>query len=555
MAYTILKHCMYCESCQKICPNGAIQLKGYVLEVESGKCVDCGKCAEICHIGAIKPAGIVKSVSKHEKTELDCDICIIGAGGAGLVAAAKAATESGKKVIVLERANKPGGCAWYALGIFMLSGSKYESSQGIKNTIPEKIRQAAADTMWKLDQKLINSFFVSYGEFVDFLHNIDPMDVETHFAAGIHPWTKEMAIDYKIIDGEVVGAYIMRKMLEQCKKYGVTILTQHSAKEIILDKDGKVCGVLAEDQGGDVQINCKACVMAAGNWENNDKLLEEFNINLAHNRKEQASPHLMPTNTGDAVFIAEKAGALVDHKEFCIRMFGPMPIPFHQTIGYFALQKEVIYVSKTGKRWINEVKGMYDGALALLQQPNCCTYVIFSEEIMNLAADRVLKDNTEYDRKHSMLSPNYKEIIQSYLTDEIPHKKADTIEELAELTGIDKNELIKTMNKYNKYCDEGIDSEFYKPLEALYPMKQGPYYAVYSKITTDGAFGGPLVNADMEVVKQDKIGVIPGFFAAGDGTNGRCISIYGQKKDICSDLGWALGSGYIAGKSVVKYLD
>jgi succinate dehydrogenase/fumarate reductase flavoprotein subunit len=44
----------------------------------------------------------------------NCDLVVLGAGGAGLLAAVKAADLSGKKVIVLEKAKKAGGCTWYS---------------------------------------------------------------------------------------------------------------------------------------------------------------------------------------------------------------------------------------------------------------------------------------------------------------------------------------------------------------------------------------------------------------------------------------------------------
>jgi succinate dehydrogenase/fumarate reductase flavoprotein subunit len=40
---------------------------------------------------------------------MDCDLVVLGAGGAGLVAGVKAADLTGKKVIILEKAKKPGG--------------------------------------------------------------------------------------------------------------------------------------------------------------------------------------------------------------------------------------------------------------------------------------------------------------------------------------------------------------------------------------------------------------------------------------------------------------
>lgn len=547
MAYKILPHCMYCGSCQKVCPTDAIELDVYTLRVNSNLCISCGACEQVCHIAAIELENAVHEIRTHAPIEMHCDVAVIGGGGSGLTAAAKLA-EAGKQVVVLEKAKQPGGCAYYALGLILTTGSKAETAAGIPDTRDQAIRDAAKETMYLLNQKLINNYFDSMANWFDWFYNLD--GVAEHFSSGYHPWLKRNSIDYKMDNGRVVGAFIMDTMLDVCKKNHAKILTNTECTEVLLT-DGCVSGVLAKDAGGEIIIHCDTVMMATGNWENNTELLEKFFPEMAHNRKEQPSAHLLPTNTGDGIAIAEKAGALVDYDNFCIRSFGPMPIPFHQTIGFFALQQESIYVNKNGQRWINEGKGMYDGSLALMKQPGCASYVLINQKVMNMVADRVLNQNAEYDSKHAMLSSDYQLIIDQYLSDpRIPHKRGDTLEELAEQTGIPADNLKETMQRYNEACRKGLDADFRKPAEALIPMEEGPYYAIYSKLTTDGAFGGPQITEHCEVVAKGG-GIIPGFYAAGDGTCGRCISVHGTKKDICSDLGWALGSGYLAADSIL----
>ena len=61
---------------------------------------------------------------------MNCDLVVLGAGGCGLVAAVKAADVSGKKVIVLEKAKKPGGATTFAHGM-QISNSKWQIAAGL----------------------------------------------------------------------------------------------------------------------------------------------------------------------------------------------------------------------------------------------------------------------------------------------------------------------------------------------------------------------------------------------------------------------------------------
>jgi len=70
---------------------------------------------------------------------MDCDLVVIGAGGAGLAAAVKAADVSGKKVIILEKAKKPGGATYFAGGFAEIKDSKWQKDAGYKVNEPQDI--------------------------------------------------------------------------------------------------------------------------------------------------------------------------------------------------------------------------------------------------------------------------------------------------------------------------------------------------------------------------------------------------------------------------------
>jgi len=92
--------------------------------------------------------------------------------------------------------------------------------------------------------------------------------------------------------------------------------------------------------------------------------------------------------------------------------------------------------------------------------------------------------------------------------------KADTIEELAEKTGM--TYLVDTMNIYARYCENKFDEAFRRPPEMLVPFGEGPYYAVKMNCRIIlNTQGGPQRSENAEVI--DVFGnPIPHLYSAGE---------------------------------------
>lgn len=93
--------------------------------------------------------------------------------------------------------------------------------------------------------------------------------------------------------------------------------------------------------------------------------------------------------------------------------------------------------------------------------------------------------------------------------------KADTLEELAEQTGMPPKALVDEIAKYNKFCAQGRDDDCYKDPKYLKPLGEGPYYAFYQKSFSEGTHGGIAIDADFHALWPDG-SVIKGLWAGGD---------------------------------------
>ncbi len=135
---------------------------------------------------------------------------------------------------------------------------------------------------------------------------------------------------------------------------------------------------------------------------------------------------------------------------------------------------------------------------------------------------------------------------------------ADSLEDLADKAGIQKESFLAEVQRYNHFCETGVDEDFGKNPKNLRAIgSQGPYYAIFGKMATDGAFGGVLVNPKCEVYKADKSGVIPGLYAVGDNASGvqANAGVPGDYRlKAFTDYQWAVNGGYLAAQSCATYL-
>jgi fumarate reductase flavoprotein subunit len=129
---------------------------------------------------------------------------------------------------------------------------------------------------------------------------------------------------------------------------------------------------------------------------------------------------------------------------------------------------------------------------------------------------------------------------------------ASSVEELAGKVGIDPANLKATVEEYNRFCEKGHDDLFAKDPKYLRPLKGPMFYGLKCNAVFLGTLGGIKVNHKMEVLDK-KGNPIPGLYAGGMDAGG----FYGDSYDVktCGGtLAFAVNSGRIAGKSVLKYI-
>ena len=127
--------------------------------------------------------------------------------------------------------------------------------------------------------------------------------------------------------------------------------------------------------------------------------------------------------------------------------------------------------------------------------------------------------------------------------------KADTLEELADGLGFEgknKEAFLAQVERYNEYCETGIDEEYHKDKRYLLPVLQPPFYGIKNEPYTLCIEGGLNVNRMQEVCDANS-DPIPGLFGVGT-LIGDCIGdtynfrIWGHNLGMnCVTAGYRLG--------------
>lgn len=567
MAFQINDKCICCRMCEAVCPAKAIYYKGKTFAIDPQKCVMCGTCVDYCNRNAIiSPNQKMDRQPVFTPRTQSCDLVVVGGGGAGLVTAVRFAEETGKHVVLLEKAENLGGSAWYAAGM-MIPASELGLSMGIPDAREEmktRIRQESAP-YGGIDEALINVAVDAQKDVFDWFCKLPGFGDQ--FDIRMTP-NHVMGLDYAhcISGGRGgLGRYVVIRLKQRIEELGIAVYTNCEATELLLDTQGKISGVRAKDQIGSLEIQCHAVMLASGSFICNQEMMQRVCPAFA-SAKKKIQGHLYPTLTGDGIRMGEKIGAKVLWENMNVCLKGPSPMPLSHILQATGEWPENIFVNLNGERWTNEGavarlsdsmgQDVLDMTDLFLRQPQAHSLSIFDSTIMNHSITYF--QDPAHGNDFNKLSQEDVDGMHFYLeSDDNTMVKANSIRELALILEMNPDILEDTVAHYNELCRSGCDVDFGKPTEYLTPIENAPFYAIQCYPFCDGAFGGFPITTKMEVQKQDGT-ALPGLYAGGDITDSRFIPFthgWDKKTQIMTDLPWAYVSGFLAAESIAAYLN
>ena len=326
-------------------------------------------------------------------------------------------------------------------------------------------------------------------------------------------------------------------------------VTDARATDVIVD-DGRVTGVRFDISGAEHIATARyGVVLATGGFEWNPELVAEFL------RGPMTSPASLPTNTGDGLLMAMRAGARLGNMGQAWWV-PTVEIPGDQVQGRQRanlVNRErtlpgSIMVNAAGRRFTNEASN-YNALGGAFHQMDAMSF-----GYPNLPAWLV------FDEAHARAYGSFASPAGTPIADWI--SRAPTLHSLAEQVGIDPDGLEATVQRWNQMVTAGQDEDFHRGDSAydrwsgdgdfrftkastLGPIDTAPFYAVPVHSGTLGTSGGPRID-ELGRVLDTHSEPIPGLYAAGNVAAAPTAMAYGGAG---GTLGPILVFGRLAGTS------
>ena len=497
--------------------------------------------------------------------KMEADVVVIGGGASGITAAV-AAAEKDASVILLEKGSTTGGAANMGMGFFAVE-SKYQKAQMVDFTKEDAFNLFMNYTHWRVDARLVRKYLEQTASTIDWAESmgVEFLGAYKYFEKSTQTWHVVKTAGSNA-PAERAASNLYRALTERAEELGVKIYYQTKATKILVD-DGHVSGVELVDANGEkATAECNAVIVATGGFGDNPKMIHDY---LGYDWGKDLHSFRIPGVEGEGLNMLWEAGAGRTQSVMELTYTTPGVTDVFKTLSETMRQPNLM-VNLDGLRFINEEilnNTVYTGNSISLQRERTA-FTIIDDSILDIYK----KTGLDYITVHHNVKnvDKWEKEINTYFGGETAEASglsmlhneaqktqvnlfsADSLEELAEKTGINLENLKKTIEEYNEACTSE-DSFFFKKHKYLKPIKGGKYYAARHFPAGYGSLGGVKTSDKMEVLNPQGF-KISGLYSCGTDA----CNIFGDSYCFLmpgNTMGFAVNSGRMAGYNAVDYMD
>ena len=440
-------------------------------------------------------------------SRLSSDIIIIGAGGAGMIAAIEAKNLGFENVTVIEKMPFGGGNTRMSGGEFAAADNWLQKQNHIEDDAEILLNDILREGNYGGDSDLISMVAHHSLEAALWLKEDlkIPFKDELMWAEG-HTYPRTLLFDTS------EGMYIDH-LINKAMELGVQIDYNTTATSLIL-QDEKIIGVKAmiSDQIKEYYAD-DGVILATGGFGYNLGMVEEYYDNPKldiHQIKTDNSPAI----TGDGIRMAQAVDArLIGMNNIQIYPINNPATNSYYLLDYARIMDNAILVNTQGKRFVNEKVNRKKLTDAILDQEHQTCYEIITPDII----ERMDLFNEYHDEINSCKKQGVVII--------------GTLKECSDRFNLPYQNLLETVRSIPDYTFQEEDQ----------------LICFISSLSVHYTMGGVAINEKAEVISnQDE--VIPGLYAIGEVTGG----IHGENRIGSISLTETVVFGRIAPQSILQ---
>ena len=418
-------------------------------------------------------------------TRLETDLLVIGAGMAGLTAAARACAE-GARVVLVEKGSAVGGSAIYAG--YVWTAASYERMREVNPDGDPDLARVVTDGI-EPGLQWIRSLGVDVAEPVTVLG-----------------YGRGCATDL----AGYVGA-----CLALVRKHGI-VLTSATTERLLHDGQG-VHGAIVHSGDDEIVIRARATLLATGGFGGDPDLRAELIHPLARTLPLRANRN----STGDGLRLGlDAGGTFVGHDAGFYGHLIPSHVAYREPHEFIALtfyhSEHGLLVNLAGQRFCDETLGDHLNTLAVLDQPQARALLITDERVHR---DWMLTPYVAGAEAPDKFRYAYERGARAAIAED-----ADELEALPPEWGYDGAAARDTLRAFNERAAAG-SPEPGRALDCV-PLVEPPYYLIEVVPAITNTWGGLRVDPQARVLGADGA-PIPGLLAAGADAGGLFERAYG----------------------------